>query len=350
MYKKEHKNFQKGDFKDYILAGDIGGTNTSLGLFGLRKSKPTLLVSFRFKSQKLKGLHEAVNQSLYNILNDYKIKVTKGSFAVAGVIDPTRQSARITHVKWNVDVKSLKKATKLKRIFLLNDFEAIGHSINILDPHDYLAIRKTKKINFAPKVVIGAGTGLGKCTLLFDPRKKSYVPVQSEAGHAEFSAQTQEEFDLVTYLKKKNRVKSVVFEEVLSGYGIANIYSFLRHKKYFPPTKYTKKVDIAGNKQEIISSYRKIDATCRKTFEIFRNNYAKFARNTVLDSIALGGIYIAGGIAPKNKDIFDREFLRIFEDSTKMKAILKKTPVYLIENYDVGMIGAAFVGVKEIPN
>ena len=96
----------------------------------------------------------------------------------------------------------------------------------------------------------------------------------------------------------------------------------------------------------MISKYRKIDKTCKEAFRIFKIIYARFARNVAIDSVARGGVYIAGGIAPRNKEIFDREFVKAFEDNYKLAYLLKKIPVYLITNYDAGLLGAGFSGAK----
>ena len=134
--------------------------------------------------------------------------------------------------------------------------------------------------------------------------------------------------------------------DVLSGEGLENIYAFLRRGKRFEETVFTKEIDKSKNKPELISKYRKVDKTCKETFGIFKIAYAKFAKNMALDALALGGVYIAGGIAPKNTDIFDREFIKIFEESHKMRHVLRKIPVYLITNCDVGLLGAGFAGAK----
>src|SRR3989338_2398925 len=151
----------------------------------------------------------------------------------------------------------------------------------------------------------------------------------------------------MTSIKKHKKIRtSVSFEHVLSGQGLGNIYSFLRKSKKFPATKYAKEIDTSRNNPILISKYRKIDKTCKAAFEIFKKIYARFAKNMVLDALALGGVYIAGGIAPKNKEIFDKEFIKIFEESNKMGRILKKIPIYLIINHDAGLLGAGFAGSR----
>ena len=120
----------------------------------------------------------------------------------------------------------------------------------------------------------------------------------------------------------------------------------MRKKAKIKGTKYTKEVDNAKNKPVVISKYRKLDETCRKTFEIFRDAYAKFAANCALDALPYGGIYIAGGIAPKNKDIFSAGFVKKFEKGHEHSDVLNKIPIYLIVNCNVGLLGAGFAGAK----
>ena len=342
MYKK----FKKSTYPCFILAGDVGGTNTNLGLFGIKKDLPHLLISLHFKSNELKGIHEAINETLNFVKKEYSINITKACFAVAGVLSQDGDAAEVTNAKLDIDKKALLRKTKLKRVILLNDFEAMGHGIGILRKNDIAIIKEAKKIPKAPIAVIGAGTGLGKTTLIYNENNNSYVPLSSEAGHTDYPAQNQQELELINFIKKHKRIKrSVPYEQILSGQGLENIYLFLREAKD-TPTKYTKEIDGSKDKAGLISKYRKIDATCKATFEIFRLAYAKFAKNFALDSMALGGVYIAGGIAPKNMDIFNKKFTESFEDNYMLGGVLRKIPIYLILNYNAGLLGAGLIGAK----
>ena len=337
--KKEHKKFKKVHYPYFVLAGDIGGTNTNVGIFGVRKN-PVLLLSFHFKSNEVKGLHNEINGVLEHAMEEYGIKITKACLAVAGVLSQSRESAKITNVKLDISRKMLLKKTKLKKIALTNDFEAIGHGIGMLGRKGIAVIKKAKKIPKAPILIIGAGTGLGKATLIYNWRSKSYDSIPSEAGHSDFAAQTQMEINLINFIKKyKNIAQAVSYEQVLSGPGLASIYLFLRKSGKFKETAYTREIG-ANPKPELISKYRKADRACRETFQIFKEIYARFAKNFAIDSLAFGGVYIAGGIAPKNRDIFDKGFVRIFENNYKLAYVLRKIPVYLVLNSDVGLLGA----------
>lgn len=337
--KKEYKKFRKSGYKCFVLAGDIGGTNTNLGIFGI-SNKPTLLISFHFKSRQLRGLHDAVNEVLGHAAENYRLKINKACFAVAGVLSQGKESAKTTNVGWDVSKKELLRKTALNKICIINDFEAIGYGMPMLKKKDIAMIKKARKIPKAPILVIGAGTGLGKTTLIYDSNSKSYISIPSEAGHSDFAAQSQMEIDLISFIKRrKNISQSISWEQVLSGSGLSSIYLFLRRSGKINPTRYTKEID-SKPEPELISKYRKIDKTCMKTFEIFRNIYARFAKNFAIDSLSYGGVYIAGGIAPKNRSIFDKSFVKIFENNYKLPYVLKKIPVYLVLNSNIGLLGA----------
>ena len=346
--KREYRKFAKNSYNSFVLAGDIGGTNTNLGIFGIKKNSPEILISFHFKSKEIKGLNQPISEVLEYAKNNSNIKITKACFAVAGVLSNKKDYAKITNAKWNVNKSKLLNKTKLKNIILINDFEAAGYGINMLNGKDIMAVKRAKKTTNGPVLVIGAGTGLGKSALLYDNYHKSYIPIPSEAGHSDFPVQNQQELQLVEFIKKNKKTGQVSYEDVLSGRGLGSIYLFLRKNGKINPTKYTKEIGESKNQAELISKYRKTDKTCMEAFKLFKTFYARFARNFALDVLPYGGVYIAGGIAPKNTDIFDSEFVKIFEQNCKFAHILKKIPIYLVLNSNVGLLGAGFAGAKLI--
>ena len=347
--KKEYKKFHKNSYNSFILGGDIGGTNTNLGIFGIKNNLLKLILSFHFNSKELKDLHSAVNETLDYIKKNYGMNITKACFGIAGVLSYKKDYAKITNVKWNVSKNILLKKTKLKKILLINDFEAIGYGMNMLTKKDIIVIKKAQKIPKATLIVIGAGTGLGKTTLIYNEAHKSYVPMHSEAGHSDFAAQNQFELELIKFIRRHKRIKqNISYELVLSGQGLINIYLFLRKTRKFKETIYTREIDESKNQPELISKYRSIDETCGAVFKTFKTIYAKFAKNFALDALPFGGVYVAGGIAQKNKEIFDRKFVRIFGHNYKIEEVLKKIPIYLISNYNVGLLGAGLYCFKTL--
>lgn len=343
--KKEHKKFNKASYNDFILGGDIGATNTHLGIFGVNGNSADLITSFDFLNKELISVYDAISFVVNFADKNYKLKIKKASFGIAGALSSGKDSAIMTNIDWKISKKYLIKNTGLKEVILINDFEAVGYAISSLKKSDVLIVKNAKKVQKAPILAIGAGTGLGKVILLYDNNKKSYFPVASEGGNTDFAAQDAEDFKLMGYIKSKTK-SNASYEDVLSGNGLVNIYSFIKKEKKFKQTKYTKEIDKSKTKPELISKYRIKDKTCKETFRIFKKAYARFARNFALDILPYGGIYIAGGIAPKNKEIFDKEFNRIFMQNHKLSHVLKKIPIYLILNLNVGLIGAGMAGTK----
>ena len=340
------------DFSSYIIGADIGGTNINIGVAGIKNSKPHLIFSLDFKSQELDSLVPVVLETLSYADENFNIKIDKACFGVAGIVDPNNDIINLTNVKWNIKKSKLINDTGLKNIDIINDFQAAGYGINLLDlsnKNHILKIREEKLKHSLSKIkaLIGAGTGLGKSILIYNKNLKIYLPMPSEGGHNDFPAENEFEVELLDFIKKSNGIlQPVTYEELLSGRGIKNIYLFIKKLQKFKTTKYTDEVDKSQDKASEISKYKFIDDTCKETFRLFTKYYARCAKNFVLDAMATGGLYIAGGIALKNKEIFkSSEFLSEFENAYRRADILHKIPIYLILNNDVGLYGACLAAV-----
>lgn len=346
------------NFTSYVLGVDIGGTYTNFGIAGIQNKKPILLFSLKFNSKELKSLIPAIIQTLDYAKNEYNIDVYDACIGAAGIVSPAKDYADLTNVNWNVSTNEIIENTSLKNAIIINDFQAVGYGINLLDhsnKNDIFQVRpetNKKYITRQTKAIIGAGTGFGKCILFYDHHLKAYFPNSSEGGHGDFPIYDDFEQRLINFIEKEKKDSfPVCYEDVLSGNGIESIYSFLLQDKNYKSSEYQ---DIIGNsieKVSLISKYREIDEICKETFQYFTKFYGRCAKNFVLDTLAAGGLYIAGGIASKNSDIFQTdEFLFEFENSQKRKKILKKIPIYVIMNYDVSLYGTCFTAMYKILN
>ena len=328
------KKWHSGSFEKYnslVLAMDIGGTNTKMGILNVKKNKLKIIKLSCLKTSQIRDLGQTINKF---IASNPIGKIKSACLAVAGIV--SEKSAVMTNSTLRIDKRRIIKKTGIKNIRLVNDFEALGYAINILSKKDIKIIKKGAAAKKAPVVVIGAGTGLGKSTVIYDRNLGFYRPLPSEAGHMDFAAESRDELELADFVKTGG---NAYYEQLLSGNGLVNIYLFLKDKN--KGTKYTKEIE-KSLKPELISKYRKKDKTCRLAFDTFKRIYARFAKNCALDSLAYSGIYIAGGIAKKNQDIFDKEFARVFEGSHKFRYFLSKMPIYLIINENAGLLGAGF--------
>jgi glucokinase len=346
------ENLLEAEFSSYIIGADVGGTNTNIVVAGIKNSKPVLLFSLDFKSQDLESLVPAVYETLAYADKNYNIKIDTACFGVAGVVPPYQDMINLTNVDWNISKKEIIEGTSLENIFIINDFQAVGYGLNLLDPSDkkdMLEIRtkKNQERSLSTKALVGAGTGLGKSILIYDKHSNIYVPTPSEGGHEDFPAQNDFEIQLLEFIKKLRGISQpITYEELLSGRGIVSIYLYLKKLKRFDVTNYTEEIDNSQDKVNLISKYRQTDEICKETFRLFTRYYARCAKNFVLDTMATGGLYIAGGIASKNKEIFQsNEFLNEFENAYRRSDVLKKVPIYIILNYDVSLYGACLAAI-----
>jgi len=339
-------------FPFYIMGLDVGGTNTNIAVAGVKDIKNMkILFSLDFKTQELNSLTPAVNETLDYAYREYNIIVKHACIGAAGVVSSSNDYVDLTHVKWNISSKTLVKETPLEKVFIINDFQAVGYGINLLDlEKDVFKVRTcNRKTSEETKAVIGAGTGLGKCILVYNKKCNMFIPLPSEGGHSDFPVQNNYEMMLVEFIKKiRKNSKPVNYEELISGRGIENIYLFLRDKKEFPESKYTEEIDHSNDKTPLISKYRNVDETCKEVFRLFTKFYGRCVKNFILETMATGGLYIGGGIAAKNKEIFSsNEFFEEFENTYQRSTLIKNIPVYVILNYKISLYGTCLAGIKK---
>jgi glucokinase len=353
------KEFSSKDYEYFVLAADVGGTNTNTAICGVKEKKPVLIFSHHFQTAQLKNLHEAINETLKTAKERYDIEVQKSCIAGAGPVSEKRNSLNIfIKANWGIDAKEILKNTMLKSTFIINDFEAVGFGINLLDKNnekDLIIIPHPN--NYLPKGtekgvigVIGAGTGLGKTFLTYDTYLDAYIPNASEGGHADFPVENHFELEMATFVRNFRNIKeNLNCEQLCSGPGIANIFRFLLASNKLGETETSRKIRNASDDDLpglIGENYSKCEI-CREAMNIFTKNYAKLAKNFCLETMATGGLYIAGGIAAKYPNLFkEKMFMASFESVYEFSKILREIPVYVITNYNVSLLGAAFAAIN----
>lgn len=327
---------------------DIGGTNTNIGVAGIQENKPELLFSLEFNSSELDSITPVIVEALKYSQEKYLIEITSACIGAAGVVSQKEGSVELTNVSWNVSLEKILQNTSLKKVLILNDFQLIGYGLNIIKDGDLHIIRSVKNPEIKlTKAIIGAGTGLGKATVIYNEQLQAYIPIPSEGGHGDFPIISVEDQQLANFIKEKQGIQQpLTYEEVLSGRGLENIYLFLKEKNPNLDSNYTNEIDASSEKANLISKYKNVDEVCKETFKIFTRYYGRCAKNFVLDTMATGGLYIAGGIASKNKEIFtSNDFISEFENAYRRSDVLENTPIFLIENYDVSLYGACFAAM-----
>jgi glucokinase len=326
----------------FMLAGDIGGTNSNFGVMEISGPSPLLCISLHSKSQQMISFRDLLISILQHLSRKYNLLITRTCWGAAGVIGRQRSHVKPTNLSVAIDTNELMRDTPLQECILINDFEAVALGIDHIAPNDVVTISSGLGIHGAQKACIGAGTGLGKVALLWSRHQQRYFPIASEGGHADCSAQNEQEYNFFTFLKRTLGNCPISWENVLSGDGISAIYRFLGEEQTYHHTAVYEEIRLTGFKPDLISRYAHEDARCRDTFTMYTTFYARCAKNFALDVLAQNGLYIAGGIAAKNVALFTEEsFRNNFFMCGKQSALLRNIPLFVITDYNVSLYGAA---------
>ncbi|MFN7526316.1 MAG: glucokinase [Dolichospermum sp.] len=332
-----------------LLAGDIGGTKTILRL--VQSSDAVGLKTLYEESFPSGDFTDLVPMVQRFLTTANSSTPDKACFAIAGPV--VGNTAKLTNLSWFLDTERLSKELGIERISLINDFAAVGYGIFGLNKQDLLTLQVGKYQSTAPMAIIGAGTGLGQGFLI--KQGQDYQVFPSEGGHADFAPRNELEFELLKYILTKYDIQRVSVERVVSGLGIISIYQFLRDRKIATESpaianavrtweqeagKSEKTVDpgaLIGN-----AALEKSDRLSEQTMQLFIEAYGAEAGNLALKLLPYGGLYIAGGIAPKILPLIqDGSFLASFTQKGRMGSLLEEIPVFMILNQQVGLIGAA---------
>jgi len=328
-----------------LLAGDIGATKTRLGLFSGSKDHYRLLFEKIFPSQHYSGLEILVTKFL-----GAKKKIASACFGVAGpVIDVAgpviKGKTKVTNLPWVIRAKSLQKKLGLRKVGLINDLVANAYGISLLKEKDFetLNVGKKRRGNAA---LISAGTGLGEAALFWNG--KDHIPSPSEGGHADFAPRNRLEMELLQYLM--GRFGHVSYERVLSGTGLLHLYQFLRDSKRYGRepewlSKRMKQEDPAAVISEVAQQRK--NRLCTMALDLFTSIYGAAAGNLALQVMAIGGVYVGGGIAPKIIwKLKNTTFMKAFKSKGRYSRMLAHIPVKVIMNDRAALLGAARYAMK----
>ncbi|HLJ96461.1 MAG TPA: glucokinase [Gemmataceae bacterium] len=325
-----------------ILAGDIGGTKTVIAHYDESGGKLRQLRAATFKSKD----YPALEKILAAFLKDSPgLSLRVGCFGVAGaVIDGKSQT---TNLPWQLDEQALARAIGVARVKLLNDLEAAAYGMLHLSSDEMCVLNAgTRPGRKGHAAVIAAGTGLGEAMLYWDGQR--HHPLASEGGHADFAPRTDQEIELLRYLRGKCG-GHVSYERVLSGPGFYNVYCFLRDSGHAPePAWLTQKLQ-GGDPNPIITQAGLAgeDPLCVATVELFSTLYGAEAGNLALKCVATGGVFVGGGIAPKMLSVLQGgSFMRGFTDKGRFSGLMKSMGVSVALNPAAPLIGAAHYALQ----
>ncbi len=317
-----------------VLAGDIGGTHARLALFDVDDGAFTRRAAETYRSVRYTSLEEIVR----SFMASHQAEPVAACFGVPGPVREGR--ARITNLPWTVEAARLAASAGIDRIGLINDLEAQAWGVATLGPDDFVVLNDGDPDAVGNRALIAAGTGLGQAGLFWDGVE--HRPFASEGGHASFAPRDELEIALLDFLSRRFG-GHVSWERVVSGPGFVNIHDFLIEYRRAQASEEHKDVLRKTDPAEITESALARDCPlCVEALDLFVHFYGAEAGNLALKLMAIGGVYLGGGIAPRIVDKLRRGgFMDAFLDKGRMRPLLAAMPVRVIMREDAALLGAA---------
>jgi glucokinase len=315
-----------------ILAGDVGGTKTLLGLFQPGTTRPLPVALRAYETSAFDSFTEVLDVFETDVARTFTLRAA--AIGVAGPVVARRAS--LTNIAWDISADSIASRLATPNVALLNDLEAMAYAVEVLTAGDLEALQTGVAQADGNAVILAAGTGLGEAYLRrVDGRFK---PVPSEGGHADFAARTDREVELLRMLRDLHGRAEV--EQVLSGPGLVNLHRFTHQGG-----ECTSVSDLTDADAPARISQGALSGECQfcvEALRMFVDAYGAEAGNLALRGLATGGVFVGGGIAPKILSaLSDGAFMDAFLSKAPMTSLLATVPVHVILNPDAGLLGAA---------
>jgi glucokinase len=335
-------------FQTMILAGDIGGTNARLALYQQdNNNDDSQFVAVHekvFASKEFRGLDEIV----LKFVSETGVRPSVASFGIAGPVRNGR--VETSNLPWVIESSRLAQELHLDAVSLINDLEAQAWGIQCLGPADTVALTKIPPGRGAAagnQAVVAAGTGLGEAGLLWDAERRRHQIFACEGGHCDFAPRNELEIELLRYLLA--RFEHVSYERILSGPGLLNVYLFLKDTHRGEEPQWLRDEIAAGDPSAAISraAVSAKAALAEQALDLWISIYGAEAGNMALKILASGGVFLAGGIAPKIlPKLSGPLFMQAFLSKGRLQPVLEDIPVRVITNGKTGLLGAACYGAR----
>ncbi len=317
-----------------VLAGDVGGTNARMAIVEIDDSTARLIEQRDYRSADYDGLAAIVRR----FVREVDAAPDRACVAIAGPVVDDRVQA--TNLPWTVERAAVARAAGIERFRLINDFFAVGVGLRFLAGDDLETLQPGEPTEHGPVAYLGAGTGLGVGFSLWDGHR--YRVYASEGGHVDFAPRNDRQEGLLRFLRGKYGRASN--ERILSGNGLADLYTYVAGLEGAAPREQIEQEMRDGDPAAVVTGHALAgdDPVCGQALDLFVAVLGAVTGNLALIAVATGGVYIAGGIAPR---IVERlrgpVFFEALHDQGRLSPLVAKAPVHVVMNTGVGLLGAA---------
>lgn len=327
-----------------MLAADVGGTKTAVALAAIGREWPGIIAEDVYSSQDFESFDAVIEDFLAR--SDVRAHAQSLAAACVCVAGPVESDcARTTNLRWTIHAGALAARFGIPEVRLINDFAAVAIGIERLEPHAFETLQQQVDGQpEGPRAVIGAGTGLGVAFMTWQDGEYRVHP--SEGGHADFAPVDEVQDGLLYYLRRQYR--RVSYERVLSGSGLAQVFQYLTTLDPCSPAMRAA-LEGAPDPAVVVSQFGldRRDPVAVRALDVFAAVYGAFAGNIALTVLARGGVYIAGGIAPRiAAKLKDGTLVRAFNDKGRFAPLLSTIPLRIVMDPRVGLYGALHVASR----
>ena len=298
------------------LLGDVGGTNARFGWQANAQSGIEHVLVLPCAA------HETLEAAIRTYLDLKRLPMPRaGALGIANPI--TGDVVRMTNHHWSFSISEMQRNLGLEQLNVINDFTALALALPSIPQDNLVQVGGTVAKAFAPKALIGAGTGLGVSGLMPTDTHDHWLAIAGEGGHVTLAAQTETEYRVIELIRQ--RYGHVSAERVLSGQGLVDLYLALRQLQKQPP------VDVAGAAEITAWALQDKDPLAQQSIEMFAGFLGSVTGDLALTLGARGGVYLGGGIVPRWLGWFETSnFRERFEAKGRFSAYLKDIPVWVI--------------------
>jgi glucokinase len=310
------------------LLGDVGGTNARFGWQATADSGIEHVLVLPCAA------HETLEAAIRTYLELKSLPMPRaGALGIANPI--TGDVIRMTNHHWSFSISEMQRSLGLQQLNVINDFTALALALPSIAKDNLVQVGGTVAEAYAPKALIGAGTGLGVSGLMPTDANDHWVAIAGEGGHVTLAAQTESEYRVIELIRQ--RYGHVSAERVLSGQGLVDLYLALRQMQKQQP------VDVAGAAEITAWALQNKDPLALQSIDMFAGFLGSVTGDLALTLGARGGVYLGGGIVPRWLGWFETsQFRERFEAKGRFNAYLKDIPVWVINAAESpALLGAA---------